>query len=444
MLQRFGAGLMASGVAALLFKIMGLQAATPNTAQLLAWQKMPLFTLSNLPDPAAEAIVRQYLQGLSAKGAVVRHQGIWIQSETTVIAKHQEQVPLPAASLTKVATTLAALHQWGPDHQFETLVSATGPVKNGVLQGDLVITGGGDPLFIWDEAIALGNTLNRMGIRRINGNLVIVGDFSVNYEENPVVSGQLLRQAFTPQQWTRNFSYRYNLMPKGTPKPQIAIAGGVKVTANPLSQTTSLLLRHKSVPLTHILKEMNIQSNNQMADMLTKSLGGAEVRSNLAAKLANISLDELQLINGSGLGVENMISARAATAMLMAVDRFLQPYKLSIMDVFPVSGIDKAGTMWGRHIPLGTAIKTGTLRDVSALAGVMPTRDRGLVWFTIINRGGDVYGFRQQQDELLQRLSKQWGVLPTLQVSTSSTPPGILGDSKRNEIVSGSQKKVGS
>lgn len=443
MLQRFGAGLIASGIAALLFKIVGLQAATPNTAQLLAWQKMPLFTLSNLPDPAAEAIVRQYLQDLSVKGAVARHQGIWIQSETTVIAKHQEQVPLPAASLTKIATTLAALHQWGPDHQFETLVSATGPVKNGVLQGDLVITGGGDPLFIWDEAIALGNSLNRMGIRRVNGNLVIVGDFSLNYEENPVVSAQLLRQAFNPQQWTRNFSYRYNLMPKGTPKPQIAIAGGVKVTANPLSKTTSLLIRHKSVPLTHILKEMNIQSNNQMADMLTQSLGGAEVRSNLAAKSANISLDELQLINGSGLGVENMISPRAASAMLMAVDRFLQPYKLSIMDVFPVSGLDKAGTMWGRHIPLGTAIKTGTLRDVSALAGVMPTRDRGLVWFAIINRGSDVYGFRQQQDELLQRLSQQWGTLPTLQSITPSTP-SILGDSKRNEIVSGARIKVGS
>lgn len=442
MLQRFGGGLIASGIAALLFKIVGLQAATPNTAQLLEWQTMPLFTLSNLPDPEAEAIVNQYLQGLSANGSVARHQGIWIQSGTTVLVKHQEDIPLPAASLTKIATTLAALDTWGPDHQFETLVSATGPVKNGVLHGDLVITGGGDPLFIWDEAIALGNSLNRMGIRRVSGNLVIVGDFSVNYEENPVVSGQLLRQAFNPQQWTRNFNYRYNLMPKGTPKPQIAIAGGIKITAHPLSQTTSLLIRHKSVPLTHILKEMNVQSNNPMADMLTKSLGGTEVRSNLAAKLANISLDELQLINGSGLGVENMISPRATSAMLMAVDQFLQPYKLSILDVFPVSGLDKGGTMWGRNMPLGTAIKTGTLRDVSALAGVLPTRDRGLVWFAIINRGGDVYGFRQQQDELLRRLSQHWGTPPTLQFNSPSTP-SILGDSKRNEIVSSAPKKSG-
>ncbi len=112
------------------------------------------------------------------------------------------------------------------------------------------------------------------------------------------------------------------------------------------------------------------------------------------------------------------------------------------MDVFPVSGLDKDGTMWGRHIPLGTAIKTGTLRDVSALAGVMPTRDRGLIWFTIINRGSDVYGFRQQQDELLKRLSQQWGTLPTIPATSLSTL-GILGDSKRNEIVSDVRKKVG-
>lgn len=439
MLQRFGAGTLASGIVALLVKLTGLIPVAPQTAQLLAWENMPLFALSNLPDSATETIIDQYLQGLSAKGAVVRHQGIWIQSGLAVMAKHQERIPLPAASLTKIATTLAALHKWGPSHQFETLVSATGPIKNGVLQGDLVIEGGGDPLFVWEEAIALGNSLNQMGIRRISGSLIITGDFSTNYEENPVVSGQLLRQGFNSKQWSRNFMYRYNLMPKGTAKPEIAIDKGVKVASFPIPKKY-LLIRHRSVSLAHILREMNIQSNNNMAEMLTKSLGGAEVRTQLAAKSADISPDELQLINGSGLGVENMISPHAACALLIAVDRFLQPYKLSVMDVFPVAGRDKGGTMYGRNIPLGTAIKTGTLRDVSALAGVVPTRDRGWVWFSIINRGADVYGFRQQQDELLQRLSKQWGVLPSVNASTNPVE-NLLGDPKRNEKVFGIQIK---
>jgi len=42
----------------------------------------------------------------------------------------------------------------------------------------------------------------------------------------------------------------------------------------------------------------------------------------------------------------------------------------------------------------------------------MPTRDRGLVWFTIINRGTDVEGLRAGQDKLLQL--QQLRVAPAL------------------------------
>lgn len=431
MFQRFGAGVLASGIVALLLKIVGWHTPAVHTAQMIAWQNMPLFTRINLPDPTAEAIMSQYLQGLSAKKMAASQQGIWIQSGLTVMAKHQDRVPLPAASLTKIATSLASLEAWGPNHQFETLVSATGPIKNGVLQGDLVITGGGDPLFVWEEGIALGNSLNQMGIRQVKGNLIITGDFYMNYSQDLPSSGQLLRQAINSKLWSRGFVYRHAIMPKGTPKPEVAIAGGVKVATFAIPKQI-LLIRHRSVSLVQILKEMNIHSNNEMAEMLTKALGGPEVRSQLAIKAANIPPEELHLVNGSGLGVENQISPYAVCAMFMAVDRFLQDYKLSVFDVFPVSGLDKNGTLFGRHIPLGTAIKTGTLNTVSALAGVMPTRDRGPIWFAIINRGNDVSEFRKQQDEFLQRLAQQWGTVPTFNVSTVQVP-NLLGDPKRNE-----------
>src|ERR671933_2061943 len=412
MVQRLGAGVLASGLAALILKMVGWQPATVPIAQALEWQNMPLFSQMSFPDPVVETIMHQYLQGLDAKGAVVRHQGIWIQTGMTVLAKHKERVPLPAASLTKISTTLAALDRWGPNHQFETLVSVTGPINKGVLQGDLVISGGGDPFFVWEEAIALGNSLNQMGIRQVKGNLIVEGDFYMNYQQNPALAGQELRQGLNSKLWSpRGFVYRYNLMPKGTAKPQVAIAGGIKVASFPIPKKL-LLIRHRSIPLTDILREMNIHSNNDMAEMLTKSMGGSEERTKLAVKSAAISPDELQLVNGSGLGVENMISPHAVCAMFIAIDRFLQPYKLSVTDVFPVSGRYKNGTMFARHIPLGTAIKTGTLGQVSALAGVIPTRDRGRVWFAIINRGTDVDGFRKQQDEFLQRLVQQWGTPP--------------------------------
>jgi D-alanyl-D-alanine carboxypeptidase/D-alanyl-D-alanine-endopeptidase (penicillin-binding protein 4) len=437
MLQRIAAGALASGFMAVLLKMMGMQPAPLQTAQPLSWQTMPLFSELTEPDPVSEGVVNQYLKSWSAKGAVATNQGVWIQSGLTKLVDQQGKVPLPAASLTKIATTLAALDKWGPTHQFETLVSATGPVKNGVLQGDLVITGSGDPFFVWEEAIALGNSLNQLGIRRVTGNLVITGDFYMNYQENPVLAGQMLHQGLNASTWPRDAAVQYNSMLPGTPKPQVAIAGTVQVATIPVLKKFSLL-RHRSLPLTHILREMNIYSNNTMAEMLARAVGGAQATAQVAANSAGVPLDEIQLVNGSGLGVENRISPRAATALLMAVDRFLQPHQLTVADLFPVSGRDKRGTMQARKIPVGTAIKTGTLRDVSALAGVLPTRDRGQVWFAIINRGGDVEGFRAQQDQLLGQLTQKWGLLPTANASKAQTP-GFLGDPKRNEKISGVQ-----
>ncbi|WP_442948269.1 hypothetical protein [Nostoc sp.] len=49
--------------------------------------------------------------------------------------------------------------------------------------------------------------------------------------------------------------------------------------------------------------------------------------------------------------------------------------------------MDHRGTIHRRHILAATVIKTGRLHDVSSLAGVMPTCDRSLVWFAILNLG---------------------------------------------------------
>jgi D-alanyl-D-alanine carboxypeptidase/D-alanyl-D-alanine-endopeptidase (penicillin-binding protein 4) len=371
---------------------------------------------------------------------------VWMQSsEQALLADHQGKTPVSAASLTKIATTLAALETWGPTHQFETKVSTTGLVKNGVLYGDLVVTGGGDPFLVWQEAIALGNNLNRLGIHRVMGNLVIEGDFYMNFQSNPYLSGIMLRQAMDSATWPRIAAREYATMQPGTPRPQIVIAGAVQI-ASLASPKQILLLRHQSLPLAEIIKQMNIYSNNDMAEMLAHSLGGASVVSQWAGKAASIPPEEIQLVNGSGLGVENRISPRAVCAMLMAIQRYLQPLELNIADLFPVAGYDRFGTVHSRHIPAATVVKTGTLNEVSALAGVMPTRDRGLVWFAIINQGKEVENFRKQQDELLQTLLKQWGVVPTPPVAitpTNSTDNAYLhlGEANRTQIVSDIQAR---
>lgn len=164
MLQLFGSGLIS-----LWLDRAGVRPPTLDTLELVTLHR-PGFVLAPDPDPTAVTTVRQYLTKLASLGIVTADQGIWMQSGPMLLANNYGTVPLPAASLTKIATSLAALKSWGSNHQFETLVSATGPIKNGVLYGDLVIRGGGDPFFVWEEAIALGNSLNQLGIKRVTGN----------------------------------------------------------------------------------------------------------------------------------------------------------------------------------------------------------------------------------------------------------------------------------
>ncbi|WP_338022506.1 D-alanyl-D-alanine carboxypeptidase [Argonema antarcticum] len=201
-------------------------------------------------------------------------------------------------------------------------------------------------------------------------------------------------------------------------------------------------MRHRSLTLAQILKYMNIYSNNEMAEMLATSLGGSQVVRSLAAEASEVPVSEIHLINGSGLGVDNRISPRAACAMLQAIQHKLQPLGLTIGDIFPVSGRDRLGTLVRRHIPAAAVVKTGTLRNVSALAGVLPTRDRGLVWFAIINRGNDVSSLRVGQDRFLQMLLQQWGAasIPPKVVLPSPASYGDasrLGAPVRNQILFG-------
>lgn len=183
---------------------------------------------------------------------------------------------------------------------------------------------------------------------------------------------------------------------------------------------------------------MNVYSNNEMAQMLGQLLGGAEIVRSKAAGAAGVSPSEIILLNSSGLGVENRISPRAVCAMFMAIERELLHYQMDVGDLFPVAGADDRGTLLSRHLPTGTIIKTGTLNEVSALAGVMPTRDRSKVWFAIINRGSALERLRTEQDNLLQRLVTQWHLPPVAPVtvphSVGDTPIN-LGATSRNEIL---------
>ena len=430
--------LFSYGILPLWLEILGVETISQNTVAILKWQAgIPQLTLPENSDQILTLKVDEYLQGLTEKRLLTAdRQGIWMQSELIPIHSKNGTLPMPGASLTKIATSLAALATWGPQYQFETLISVTGPITNGVLRGDLVVTGGNDPYFVWEEAIALGNSLQKLGINQVTGNLIIIGNFWMNYESDPIVAGQLLREGINSVTWSTNVRNIYNRMPRGTALPQVSIGGSVIYQKSIATEIP--IIRHQSLPLIYILKTMNVESNNNLAEILAKNLGGAKVMEQKAALAAGVPQAEVQLINGSGLGVENQLSPRAVTSMLITIQRYLQTSEWVIADLFPVSGFDQ-GTLadQSRNIPNGSVVKTGTLNDVIALAGVIPTREYGLVWFTMINRSPYWEATRAEQDRFLQELTSQWGLTKSPQAITPKINGNRLGIgvSERNQTL---------
>jgi serine-type D-Ala-D-Ala carboxypeptidase/endopeptidase (penicillin-binding protein 4) len=435
----------------------GLANSWLNNAQILAapydpvplvstWQGLPLFS----PPQAAEAQVKksieQYLKTLQTMGLDPQKQGIWLQTDSVNLINHQGPIPLPAASLTKASTTLAALKTWGINKRFDTSVGITGQVRQGVLAGDLVIQGGGDPLFVWEDAQALASTLNQMGIQQVNGNLVIIGNFAMNYQKDPQKAGELLKQGLSGAALSQNLLKEQlkdvnvirvqSAKLSNSGKFQVKVIGQV-ILADRLPAQAGAIIRHHSLPLLDILREMNIYSNNEIAQMLADGVGGHNAVMQIAAQSAGFDQAEIQLTNGSGLGMTNQIAPHAVSQIFRTIHGLVQPQGLTVADLFPSSGMDAKGSMLDRHLPLGTTVKTGTLNEVSALTGALPTRDRGLVWFTIINRGTKIAELRQQQDKLLQNLLGHWGKIATIPggIKRKNTLAPYLGDPQRNEIL---------
>ncbi|MFC3086471.1 D-alanyl-D-alanine carboxypeptidase/D-alanyl-D-alanine endopeptidase [Tabrizicola soli] len=93
----------------------------------------------------------------------------WVVADArtgAVLESRQPDLPLPPASVAKAVTALYALDRLGKDHRFATRVLATGPVTGGMVQGDLVLAGGGDPTLQTDQ---LGDLVARLAASGLKG-----------------------------------------------------------------------------------------------------------------------------------------------------------------------------------------------------------------------------------------------------------------------------------
>jgi serine-type D-Ala-D-Ala carboxypeptidase/endopeptidase (penicillin-binding protein 4) len=89
------------------------------------------------------------------------------------LISHNAAKAMNPASVMKVVTTYAALEALTPAYRWKTEVYKNGPVNQGVLEGDLILKGYGDPSLNVAEFWQLLQQIQQQGIRQIKGNLIL-------------------------------------------------------------------------------------------------------------------------------------------------------------------------------------------------------------------------------------------------------------------------------
>ncbi len=98
----------------------------------------------------------------------------------------QADRPVNPASLMKLFTTYAALDLLGPAWSWNTPVWLTGPVNaNGVLEGNLVIKGSGDPKLVVERLWLMLRRVQQFGVREVRGDIVLDRSAFSAPEQNP-------------------------------------------------------------------------------------------------------------------------------------------------------------------------------------------------------------------------------------------------------------------
>jgi D-alanyl-D-alanine carboxypeptidase/D-alanyl-D-alanine-endopeptidase (penicillin-binding protein 4) len=384
--------------------------------------------LAALLAPAATAAdrvttARKLSDQMSSAGAYSGALAVDLDSGTTIYARRAGTPRMPA-SVEKLYTSVTALRRLGPAARLRTAVLAeTAPDADGIVDGDLYLRGGGDPTFGTLAAARLARAVAAAGIVGITGR--VRGDEGMFDERRGVPSsgyaltsdvGPLSALTFNRGRSGRSSPYwqtRPARFAASAFSKQLRLAG-VDVPGRAMAGSTPrdafALTYARSVTVADLLGQMLPPSDNFMAETLIKVLGarfggagstsaGAAV---IRAELAEIGI-EPAIVDGSGLSRSDRTSPREVVTLLEELDG-----DASLYDALAIAG--RTGTLEDRM--RGTAAqdrcraKTGTLRDVSALAGYCTTRSGAHVAFAFLMNYVTPYGARILQDRMTAALAR--------------------------------------
>jgi len=139
----------------------------------------PALDARELPKPLAQAL-RAASVPQSSVAIVVQDLGAARPS-----LSHNAGVAMNPASVMKLLTTLVALELLGPAYRWKTEAYAAGELRDGVLEGDLVLKGYGDPKLDYESFWMLLRALRGRGLREIRGDLVLDRSFFAPLQADP-------------------------------------------------------------------------------------------------------------------------------------------------------------------------------------------------------------------------------------------------------------------
>ncbi|MEM6384151.1 MAG: D-alanyl-D-alanine carboxypeptidase [Pseudomonadota bacterium] len=363
----------------------------------------------------ARADVGETVRDLAPNGLV------HVVSESgAVLVSHNSNQPFVPASVAKIVTAWLAMEVLGGDYRFETRFYVD---ANRVLY----VRGGGDPFLVSEELAVLGRGLvNAAGAEPFSAmvldtslypeSLSIPGVTSdseaynalnsalaVNFNTiHAVRNGDEVRSAerqtpITPiaiRQFRQRAAQGQSRISLAQQDPSLSAlyageliaafirqAGGDvqgAITIGPVSGGLVPVYTHRqSRSLSDIVRSMLLYSNNYIANQIFLQVGAhttggpVSLQSSQAALSALLNARGLSgtatMVEGSGLSRQNRITAQGLAGLLVSFA--------------PYAGLME--TSGG-----GSRYKTGTLDDVSTLAGYAQTRTHGMVRFVIALPGG--------------------------------------------------------
>ncbi len=327
-----------------------------------------------------------------------------IDAETGVtVAQHASATPMPPASTAKLATMIAALGILGPEHRFTTEILAKGTFKNGVVSGDLILTGDGDPMLALGDLRALAVRLADFGIRRLDGRYLYGGSLSefadvepaqpaeapynqgvgsLNLEFNrdwdandPILERPIRDPSARSARVFRNFAAMEGITLPAPIKDQVP-AGAVRIasiSSQPLSEIARAGLRYSNNMVAEAVGLSATDRLGTRAESLSQS--ASALGAWLAGEVPGLSGFASKLRNHSGLSTESRLTPADMVALLRyAYGKRFEGWRFDTL-LTASGGRDGFDARFRSPSLQGRVwAKTGTMHYIKGLAGYLDAR----------------------------------------------------------------------